>query len=233
MSSMTGFINLVIIFGIIIFVFLLFTKGVKRIHITSSIKNNGSVLGGYMIILLGCTLIYFLMPDAENVERVGGAGDESGFILYERLMNKEKIEERYLSSKKTYNLSGQDLVIRSQDNYFKEYTIMFERTPDLEGRIDVMIYKGILFMEQFDLSDELPSPPIKFSNDILEVEHPAFFEKNMAYIAPEFPFTQFSGERSGLTGYGHSSRDAIIYVKVPEDVDVIWNEEFIHISEVK
>ncbi|UAL49285.1 hypothetical protein LG311_10400 [Sutcliffiella horikoshii] len=230
MSPMAGVINLIIFLGIIIFVFLLLTRGVK---FTTSIKKNSLILSGYIIILLCSMVIYFLMPEAEHMEWKGEGAEESSSLLYERLMNKEDIEEDYLSSKKLYELSGQELEIKVQDNYTPEYMVMFERTPDLEGEIEVILYKGLLFIEEFDLSNELPPPTMEFSNDLLEIVHPTFFEKNMAYTAPEFPFTQFSGERSSMQGYGRSSRDAIIYVKVPEDVEVIWNEEYHNILEVK
>ncbi|TYS70444.1 hypothetical protein FZC76_00670 [Sutcliffiella horikoshii] len=234
MSPMTIIIiNLVIFIGIIFSVLFLFSKGIKRVGITSSVKNNSWILGGYIIILLFSMVIYFLMPEAEYLEWKGKAEDENGFLLYERLMNKEEIEESYLFSKETYDLSEKLLEIRSQDNYFQEYMIMYEKTPDLEGEIEVKLYKGILTVEQFDLSEELPLPSIKYSNGILEVEHPAYFEKSMAYTAPEFPFSQFSGQRSTMQGYGHSSSNAIIYVRVPEDIEVTWNEEFMIIPEVK
>lgn len=233
MSPMLGIINLVIVIGIILSVLILYSKGVKRINLTTSVKKNGWFLGGYTIILLFSMVIYFLMPEAEQITWKGETEDTSEFLLYEKLMNKEDIEESYVSNKETYDLSEQELVIRSQDNYFNEYSIMFEKTSELEGEMEVILYKGILTVEQFDLSEELPSPAITYSNGILEVEHPVFFEKSMAYIAPEFPFTQFSGQRSTMQGYGHSSRDAIIYVRVPEDTEVIWNEEFMIIPEVR
>ncbi|KPB06338.1 hypothetical protein [Bacillus sp. CHD6a] len=234
MNPMAGIIiNLVIFMGIILFVFLLFSKGLKRAHITSSVKKNSWILGGYIIILFFSMVIYFLMPEAEHIKWKGRAEGESDFLLYERLMNKENIEESYLASKETYDLTERVLEIRSQDNYFQEYMIMYEKTSEIKGEIEVRLYKGILTVEQFDLSEELPTPSIMYSNGILEVEHPVYFEKSIAYTAPEFPFSQFSGQRWTMQGYGHSSSDAIIYVKVPEDIEVTWNEEFMIIPEVK
>lgn len=232
MSSFAGIINLVIFLGIVISVLLLFSKGIKRVNFTSSVKSNNWVLGGYTIILLFFMVIYILMPEAEHLEWKGEGDDKNGLHLYERLMNKEDIEERYVSNKETYALSGQELEIRSQDYYSNGFSIMFEKIPDLEGEIEVILYKGILSVEQFDFSEELPSPSITFYDGILEVEQPAYYEKRIAFTTPEFPFAQFSGQRSTMQGYGHSSSNAIIYVKVPEDVEVIWNEEFMIIQEV-
>lgn len=233
MSSMVGIINLVIFLGITITVLLLLSKGLKQVHFTSSVKNNSWILGGYIVILLCSMVVFFLMPNAERLEWKSEADLESGFLVYEKLMNKEDIEERYVLSKERYDLSGKEVEIISQDNYSNGYQIMFEKSPDLEGEIEVIIYKGILTIEQLDISDELPSPSITFSNGKLEVGNPAYFEKRMAYTAPEFPFAQFSGQRSNTQGYAHSSSNPIIYIKVPEEVIVNWDQEYMIIPEVE
>ena len=232
MSSLI-IINVVIMIAIILGIYAFFSRGSKRINFSTSIKKNIIVLGGYVFILFVSMVIYFMIPDERFMEvqgKIEVIQDE--YPLYEKLMNKEEVDEKYLTSVKSFPLEEKELVIRSNGK-FTEYNVLFRKTEELQEEIEVQIYKGQFEINEFDFSDKLTPPIVSYTNNIIEVENAPFFEKNIAFMTPEFLFTQFSGERTEEQGSSSSLRSPIIYIKVPVDVDVIWNEEKIFVDEVK
>lgn len=239
MSSLI-IINVVIMIAIILGIYAFFSRGSKRINFSTSIKKNIIVLGGYVFILFVSMVIYFMIPDERFMEVQGKIEvNQDEYPLYEKLMNKEEVDEKYLTSVKSFPLEEKELVIRSNGK-FTEYNVLFRKTEELQEEIEelqeeieVQIYKGQFEINEFDFSDELTPPIVSYTNNIIEVENAPFFEKNIAFMTPEFPFTQFSGVRTEEQGSSSSLRSPIIYIKVPVDVDVIWNEEKIFVDEVK
>lgn len=232
MSPIGSIINLVLFIGIFVVIYLFFSKGAKRINFSTSVKKNIIVLGGYVAILFISMVIYFMIPDEKFMEVQTKEVNQDGFLLYESLMNKEEVDEKYLSSVDVYPLEEKELVIRSNGR-FTEYNVLFRKTEELQEKIEVKIYKGQFEINEYDFSDELPLPFVHYTNNIIEVENAPFFEKNIAFMTPEFPFTQSNRERWEEQGSSSASRSPIIYIKIPKDVDVIWNKENIFVDEVK
>lgn len=129
-------------------------------------------------------------------------------------------------------LEEKELIIKSKGGY-ADFNILFTKTEELEEEIEVQIYNGLFEINELDFSDELPLPLIHYSNNIIEVENPPFFEMNLAYMTPEFPFSQFSGQDLQDQGSSSASRSPIIYIKVPKDLNVISNSENIMVEEIK
>ncbi|NLP52866.1 hypothetical protein [Bacillus sp. RO1] len=224
--------NILILIGVIVGIYIFFSKGVKRVKFLTSIKKNIFVLGGYAIVLLVSMVIYFMIPDENFMEVQRQGKNQSGFLLFENLMNKEEVDEKYLASVDAYPLKDKELVIRNKAG-FAEYNVLFQKTEELQEEIEVQIYKGQFEINEFDFSNELPLPTINYTNNIIEVENAPYFEKNLAFLTPEFPFTQFSGERWEVQGSGSAQSSPIIYINIPKDVDVIWNKDNIIVDEVK
>ncbi|MGD6993669.1 hypothetical protein [Sutcliffiella horikoshii] len=225
-------INIVIMIAIILSVYTFFSKQAKSINFSTSVKKNILVLGGYVIILFVSMVMNFLIPEEKLMEVENKGGNQEGFLLYENLMNKEEVGEKYLESFDVYPLKEKELVIRNSEG-FAEYNVLFQKTEELQEEIEVQFYKGQFEINEFDFSDELPLPSIRFTNNIIEVENAPYFEKNIGFMTPEFPFTQFNRERWEEQGSSSASRSPIIYIKIPKDVDVIWNKESIFVDEVK
>ncbi|MGD6775218.1 hypothetical protein [Sutcliffiella horikoshii] len=225
-------INLVLFIGIFVALYLFFSKGAKRINFSTSVKKNIFVLGGYVFILFVSMVIYFMIPDEKYMEVQNKEVNQEGFQLYESLMNKEEVDEKYLASVDDYPLEEKELVIRSKGRSI-EYNVLFIKTEVLQEEIEVKIYKGQFEINEFDFLDELPLPIVNYTDNIIEVENAPFFEKNIAFMTPEFPFTQFNRERWEEQGSSSASRSPIIYIKIPKDVNVIWDKENIFVDEVK
>jgi len=233
MSIMVSLIiNLVLFIGIFVAIYLFFSKGAKRINFSTSVKKNIILLGGYVFILFVSMVIYFMIPDEKFMEVQNKEANQDGFLLYESLMNKEEVDEKYLASVDDYSLEEKELVIRSKGRA-TEYNVLFNKTEELQEEIEVQIYKGQFEINEFDFSDELPLPIVNYTDNILEVENAPFIEKNIAFMTPEIPFTQFNRERWEEQGSSSASRSPIIYIKIPKDVNVIWNKENIFVDEVK
>ncbi len=231
MSSFGGIINLLVFFIILIGFLFVLTKGVQGVKFSTSIKKNLWILGGYIILLLCFTIMYFLSSPNKLLEVQDYPYDERGYILYDRLLNKEYIEEHYLASKESISINDKELILIGEGHF--DFTIMLEKTDELKDEIEIFIYKGLFEINQVDFSDDLPLPSTSFSDNTLKIDVAPFFEKHMAYLTPEFPFAQFSGEKWSMQGSSSSSRDAIIYIKVPENVEVSWNEDVMYVTEVK
>ncbi|MEA3319417.1 MAG: hypothetical protein U9Q88_05250 [Bacillota bacterium] len=224
-------INIMIFIGVIVAIYILFSKGMKRVKFTTSIKKNAYVLGGYSFILLVSMFIYFMIPDEKFMEVQRQRENQSGFLLFENLMNKEDVDEKYLASVDVYPLEDIELEIKNKAG-FAEYSVLFQKTEELQEEIEIQIYKGQFELNEYDFSQELPLPVINYTSNIIEVENAPYFEKNLAFFTPEFPFTQFSEERWEVQGSGSAQSSPIIYIKIPKDVDVIWDQDKIFVDEV-
>ncbi|WP_226681410.1 hypothetical protein [Sutcliffiella horikoshii] len=232
MSSIVSLINLVLFIGIFVVIYLFFSKGAKRINFSTSVKKNIIVLGGYVAIQFISMVIYIMIPDEKFMEVQNKEVNQDGYLLYESLMNKEEVDRKYLSGVDVYPLEEKELVIRSNE-IFTEYNVLFRKTEELHEKIEVKIYKGQFEINGYDFSDELAPPIVNYTGNIIEVENAPFFEKNIAFMTPEFPFTQYTRERWEEQGYSSTSRSPIIYINIPKDVNVIWNKEIIFVEEIK
>ncbi|WP_339145964.1 MULTISPECIES: hypothetical protein [unclassified Sutcliffiella] len=231
MSSLGSIFSLFVFIAVLVVILLFFRRGLRIVKSSTSIKKNFWILGGYVLVLLFATVIFFFQED-RFLEVNEQSIDENGYILFDRLMNKEKIEEHYLTSRQKHSLYEKDLFLNGDTSLF-DYSIILEKTDALQGEMEVILYKGLFEINEFDFSDELPAPLTSYSNGTLELEPAPFFEKHIAYMTLEFPLVQFIENRWSMQGSSSSSRDYIIHIKVPQDVNVSWNEDLMYVTEIK
>lgn len=151
--------------------------------------------------------------------------ENSVHSLEEQIMNSEKTDPALLMEKRTH-LAGETLTIHRNGEPFDGPYVYIERKSENDQTIEEFIYKPILIVDDYDLSDMLEAVipvPVwsEYSVTFPEIKH---FDITLANFQEATILKQLTKDRSHASvsmGYGSTSRPHIVHLIVPKDLEVI------------
>ncbi len=193
------------------------------------------VFAGYFILLLLSVVLYYFLPAGHSLEEVDvSIQDEShAEISFFDAANKGKIDESpegVLKKEWEFPLKDTDLRISIEDGTFGKFQgepfILAERTN--KGTVlKVEHYVTRTILNGIDVTGKMPSPDLHLEGDSLYLKSPDPVEMNFSFYTNGFTTRQFNGEKVWDGEHENLIGNDILYLRIPEGVDITGPVEFI------
>lgn len=172
-------------------------------------------------------------PPAELPPKADDKFEQEMWMLEERIMNHEKIDDAFLLEKRVHP-AGNALVIQQSEDPFDDPTIFIERKSNEDQTIEERLYKQVILINGYDYSGTVEfATPIWANNTVSLPE--ANVTARFATFGDANMLNQLTKSGSyDMTSNGFSSsRPFLIHLIVPEDLEIIANDEdyFIFLDE--
>lgn len=138
--------------------------------------------------------------------------------------NLEQLDSSYIKEEWEFTYSDKEVIVRLDNDEYFTGRVFISRKDSHDGLIEATLYRSKSFTERgqllIDFSDQLPHLSLALSGNQLKIIKPPPVTFNFASFKKEFPITQFTGE--GWWGDGSSTYwgDSILYLKIPEELQV-------------
>jgi hypothetical protein len=216
-GEFTPFIILLILASLVIF-------GVRWFSRRKIAKRGFWMLGGYGVILLISVIIYYFIPvSAEEMEGIQHPDDWEIFSsVISGAVSVASIEE-YLVEEWEFEYEENTLRIASQGENNYDSRIAVERTEN--EIIEAAFYRTPLYFEGREVENDSRPVYLQMTSDRLELIFPESTEEiSFASFSKEFPMKQFNDTEMGPLGYafgfGIKWSEQLIYLQIPEDLDI-------------
>ncbi|MYL59225.1 hypothetical protein GLW20_17090 [Virgibacillus halodenitrificans] len=182
-----------------------------------------AMLSGYVIFLLLCVLVFFLLPTANREQEKPAKEKEEAPYLYELLETGQvdQINKQYIREKWEYPYEATDINIQAPDNDAEGVTVMINTANDLENEVRVTFYQTPAYVDNIDISKKIYPPNVKLSEETLHIYKPEVTEVEYAAFTPEFPFRQLAGKSILDDLFEHGRQ--VLYIQIPDNVRISTN----------
>ena len=183
------------------------------------------MFGGYVTILVLSVVLYAFMMNSNVqsttiVSEAEASEEEQKF--HEAIYQGRTDEVDPKEVEKTFEIAyhNNQLHIASDSNDDVDAAVIVEKKRVDDHKIEGIIYKPKLFINELDVSKEIKPLEIKWSDDTLTIISPEVTELRFAMLKREFPFTQFTGEQWFDTHTTSFERPSILYLRVPKELKI-------------
>ncbi|WP_246943634.1 hypothetical protein [Bacillus pinisoli] len=206
----------------------------KRIGFLSML--NFKLLAGiYCLLLLVSLCIFYLLP----TDTFSSVDEEFGQVdveemdqyrnsIYEALYKGDIEETEGIIKNKQWEfpISGEKLTLTMNEEH-SSLLVLAERSNELDGKIVATYYTMKSYIDGISFSEQLNSPTIKLQDDNLVIIDPEPLELHFYKLKKEFPITQFNPDKREEYMMETTIGVNVLYVKVPENLEVIGNIQFV------
>jgi hypothetical protein len=230
--------NIFFVIGFFLIVLFIFRRNsVPGSKYVSSLKIKW-LLGGYGILLLSATILFFLHPTVKADYNGSGSTNRSGEVvenpsqLYDAALEGRIDQEEAVLKKNqwSFDLSDNQMHI-SFNGYKNDYFLVAEKSNEMDGQVEVTHYATRSVFNEVDITDQMPSPEVQKDGNMIKISSPSTHLKFLK-IDNEYPIAQFRGEKSSsLSYYSYSNMGHnVLYIKVPSDVEIVYSGDiqFVH-----
>ena len=218
-------IVMVLSFLIIVLFFGYFSQRIQLIR--GSMVNK--LLIGYVGVLLALSVIYYVMPNKEELvhadtEQYEREADQ----LYATLLHGdvENIDKKYVKEtwKFTYE-QGKINIIQPMNRA----SIIIERTDKLEHEIEVTFYQSPLIFMGADLHEKMRLPEVELLVDSLIINEPEQVRIETSAFTASLIEGQFTGRDTWIAHYP-IFRTEVLYVRIPKELKVEDDDNIHYVS---
>ncbi|TMU83593.1 hypothetical protein FGG79_19405 [Bacillus sp. BHET2] len=196
------------------------------------------IFAGYFSLLLFSVVLYYFLPADHSIDGVDvSIQDESDAEMsFFDAANKGKIDqspEGVLKKEWEFPLKDTDMRISIESGTFGKFHgepfILAERTK--KGTVlKVEHYVTRTILSGLDVTGKMPSPELELEGDSLYLKSPDPVEMNFSFYTNGFTTRQFKGEKVWDSEYENLIGSDILYLRIPEGVDITGPVEFIEDS---
>ncbi|RKQ33279.1 hypothetical protein [Oceanobacillus halophilus] len=214
----------IILLLVFIGVLFLFSKFIERINNRG--KNVKRMLLSYVMILVLATAVYFLLPLDKSIVSDESIDPDTAPSLFHHL-NLETLDEvdsSLIRKSWEFDINSDKLQVHFTENdWGSNVPIYLDQVEDLDEKVEAIFYQSPTFVEGVNVADFTALPDIDFSSNTLRIREPAYEDLEFITFKTEFPVRQFTGEKLIEEGFFHG--DELIYIRVPEGIDLDIDEE--------
>ena len=216
-------ILIIILIAAVIFCIIKFSAGSKRRSYISSYRA-GRILGGYVVILLICTLVVSIFTPSDGAEMktvhikdVEKQSEELQEAIAEGKLN--QLNPRFIGKKWSFHYTEQKLLVETENTL--DTQIIVERKDSNEDNIDVVYYRSKSTMNNTDITSLKNMPRMILEGNTLTIKKPKKFKMDFYQFQNPFPVAQFNNEHlfsHNTSFYGGST---VLYLHIPKDLEII------------
>jgi hypothetical protein len=189
------------------------------------------VVGGYLAVLLACTVLVTVNPgkemaadgkmipieDQENENLNFYESAEAGII--------DTVDSKFINKKWELSYPDQKLNVALVNAEFLETQIFVERKKTNDGQIEAVYYKTRTSVNGMDITKMTNPISLKLAGNTLSLRNPKKITLEFSMFNHAFTVRQFTGgdslfERHSYTYEGGS----ILYMRIPKDLELIYKE---------
>lgn len=229
MNMMISFLPILLIVIILVIVATFVNKTNKSTKFFSG-KVTKIFLGTYFVLLLIATVVTYVAPMNEQTNRSGETTRETEERLTNFYSNMsqgkiDQIEGIKINHEWSLQLEGNKLYIKRSDyDPFGTPAIYIEKNAT-EKEIEVTQYITDHISYGYNYNDYIEPPQLIFHNDELTIVKQAPLEIRIAKFHHEFTITQFTGESMFNSHMNHITGENVIYIRLPQGVQVDFDQD--------
>ncbi|PWA07914.1 hypothetical protein DCC39_15840 [Pueribacillus theae] len=181
-------------------------------------------IGYALLLLLSFALYEFVISkNITVINPVSEAEEEKEVNKFFEAINEgniDKIESAYIVKQDEVDFQSNKLMIETEDDDYFDPSVVVERKPENDQKIDVIYYKTKPLIKEIDIMKEIKPIQMNWKGDTLTFMKPEEATFDFAMFKKEFPISQFTGEdwfelnSNGFIGY------QVIYLRVPKDLQI-------------
>ncbi|PYZ94653.1 hypothetical protein CR194_03745 [Salipaludibacillus keqinensis] len=197
----------------------------KKRGIIVGVKGTKLVLAVYIgVLIVSVPLAVFLSSQTESygIERLTYSELEKIEGSLEEALSNGEVEQmlsEQRSDKWTFNYDREELFISFQSDYMS-VEVYVERDPELDNEIEAIYFYPRVVVDEMNLSNETNPMDIEISDGRLNIKEPLETELSFAGFEREFPISQFYGESFMGRSSSSSMSQPIIYLRIPEELEL-------------
>ncbi|GAA0342393.1 hypothetical protein GCM10008967_36000 [Bacillus carboniphilus] len=205
-------------------------------------RKKNLLVSGYAALLVVAFVAYHFLPldrsdlkemeDDSQIREMDKVYGQFYKSLHQGKINEMKDKHPY--EKWEFNVDDPTIGFRS-NNMEAYVNIFIEKSAELEGKMEVIYFKTPTIINGIDFTDKIKGYQMDYLDGELLVKVPHSNELKLAKFGNEFTIEQFSGGISSRFGTPEQRvmGDHLIYVKLPQDVQIMKNDGNFTIQEVK
>lgn len=153
-------------------------------------------------------------------------------------LSKDKLNQMegvYIKGKWNFTYNKNKLEIASSDSQNSGVWIFVERKDTNDNKVEAVYYTTKTIIDRIDLTDKINSPKLALEGDRLNIIKAEPYEIKLIKYQKEFTVTQFSLEKDMESQEKPSNvmGSRIIYLKIPKDIQLIFDSNKVNIQYVK
>ncbi|WP_338469453.1 hypothetical protein R4Z10_11525 [Niallia sp. XMNu-256] len=221
MSMLTSTVPFLIIFILVTIGYLFYKLGKKYI----TIKVTHWLLAIYLLILLVATTLVPFMADSTIVKGTRDQQDQDEVInqLYAHLQNGEidSIKDKFLVLEQTFEhrLEAPLRILSPLNDH--GISVFIEQIPENNGKIEAFVFQSAITFNQMDFSEVLENMELEKQKDVLKILVPVN-DIHVSILGPSLPVRQLN--QNSIMSHSSSSSEGMIYLRVPENVKIVSDE---------
>lgn len=195
----------------------------RRKYISS--HRAGWIFGGYIVILLFCTVLVALIPTKEmaDTKKVNVKDlEKEGNVLFEDAQNGriDKVNPDLIEKKWDIHYSGRKLTVNTDTGEPLDNLIFVERKKSNDDKIEALFYKTRSSMNGMDISELKRAPSMSLMGDTLTLKKPKLVKVEIYQFQNSFPVSQFTNEQMFNHHTFFSEGQSILYLRIPKDLEI-------------
>lgn len=188
-------------------------------------------IGGYIAILLLSLILSTFIPfkDTPIIERINEKwlNKQENELLNKAYQGKiDDINPNLIVQKweKDYHYKELKFAVQSED--FLDTTIVVERKPTDDGKIEGILFKTNSIINGIDVTNIIQPVHLGWLNDQLTFSQPEPFYLDYTLYDKEFTVKQFTGEFSLMDGDANTYLGTqLLYLRIPKSLDIVYEDE--------
>jgi hypothetical protein len=186
------------------------------------------VFTAYLFLLLSSTVVYYLLPDIESNNSVVSKNEALNIDQEDKRIqefytaaesgNLDQFEDAIVKDQWSFDYSGSQLEIVDNLNAMLQ---VVERKETDDEKIEVTFYTTKNILGGIDVTNNINPISVTYKQNRLNILPPEQYEINIASFKKDFVVSQFNGENTPFHSTSYSGGHQVIYIKIPNKVEVI------------
>jgi hypothetical protein len=182
----------------------------------------------YLMVIVLATIVLYVVPLNKNVEfqPVDSVELKKFSTDFDHLYSREsdKVDSTYLVKEWVQEVSDDEFYLKPRTIGQMPVLVIIERIPETSNRIESFLYEGKLVMDGFvaqGYGDEVEVNP---QGNVLTVSSKGAQSYTLGYFQHDGVMTQFTRKSKDNQGHYSSEWSPILYLKIPESINVTIDE---------
>lgn len=203
---------------------------IKRISITP--KGTKWLFVGYIVWLLGCTIVSFSLPRNEpEFEPVSTEKEQQFVELYNSLSKGEpdQVPTDLLVDEWVHKVEGDTFRIVKEHSNWLPIQLVVEKVETDDNIIRASLYKGIHIINSYEMPDNVNNLRLDWDQEsltILLTENPSIA---LSFYETDLMFNGVKSERWNPSQNSMSEQFPILYLQIPNHIKFIADEHVIEV----
>ena len=143
------------------------------------------------------------------------------------------VDKKLIEEVREIKLPGERLVLQNFDQY-QPLSIVVERTEESGNSVEMTIIKHRVIANRVDLTDMFDSVNVTVEGEKMKIHQEGQQEVVMGVIEQGFPFYLFNDKSRFYRNNSYTSMgEQIIYLRVPNNIEIVYDENHIYLYEVE